>query len=76
VERFGLAVSNGGGHGSGRAALDPDGEFASEVWGGEEILFVDIVLGVYTEHMVDKVDELLDFVRAVCQLFGGILETE
>ncbi len=71
-----MAVSDGGRHCSGRAALDPDGKFASEVRGGEEILFVDVVLGVHTKHMVDKVDEFLDFVGAVRQLFGGILEVE
>ena len=71
-----MAVRNGSGHRSGGAALDPNGEFASEIRGGEEILFVDVVLGVYTKHMVDKVDEFLDFVGAVRQLFGGILEVE
>jgi len=76
VERFGLAIRNGGGHRSGGAALDPNGEFASEIRCGEEILFVDVVLGVHTKDMVDEIDEFLDLVRTVRQLFGGVLEAE
>jgi hypothetical protein len=76
VKRFGLTVGNGGGHRSGWATLDPDGEFASEVRGGEEILLVDVVLGVNTKHMVDEIDEFLDFIWTARQLFGGVLETK